>query len=140
MSLGYPNSSTRPVQYGNLTVYSWVPNRFEYLKACDLVVSKAGHGTITQAICYGKPMILIPTPSHTEQLNNARRVADLGVGEVLDQNDLTKETLLDTIEKMFNDRSYWRRMDEVQRVVSRLNGLETAVETIVRVAESGDSM
>lgn len=140
MSLGYPNSSTRPVQYRNLTVYSWVPNRFEYLKACDLVVSKAGHGTITQAICYGKPMILIPTPSHTEQLNNARRVADLGVGEVLDQNDLTKEMLLDTIEKMFNDRSYWRRMDEVQRVVSRLNGLETAVETIVRVAESGDSM
>ena len=139
MSLGYPDSSARPVRRGNLTVYSWIPNRFEFLKACDLVVSRAGHGTITQAISYGKPMILIPTPSHTEQLNNARRVAELGIAEVLDQNDLRKETLFEMIEEMFNDRGYWRRMNEVQRVVSRLNGLETAVETIMRVAEGRGS-
>ncbi|HIE14926.1 TPA: hypothetical protein EYP70_06600 [Candidatus Bathyarchaeota archaeon] len=136
MSLGYPNSSARSIKHGNLTVYEWIPNRFEHLKACDLVISRAGHGTITQSICYGKPMILIPTPSHTEQLNNARRVAELGIAEVLDQNELDKKILLDTLEKMFKG-DYIKNMKEIREAVSKLNGLQTAVETILRVAERG---
>ncbi|NIQ04876.1 MAG: hypothetical protein GWO20_03810, partial [Candidatus Korarchaeota archaeon] len=85
LSLGYPNADTEPVVHGNLRIYKWVPNRFEYLKACDAVISRAGHGTLTQCICYGKPMILIPTPGHTEQLNNAMRARKLGVANIIDQ-------------------------------------------------------
>ncbi|PVX24884.1 MAG: hypothetical protein CW716_09240, partial [Candidatus Bathyarchaeum sp.] len=67
MSLGYPTASTEPVNGENLIIHGWIPNRFEYLKACDLVISRGGHGTLSQSICYGKPTILVPTPSHTEQ-------------------------------------------------------------------------
>ncbi|MCK4440090.1 hypothetical protein KAU85_03810, partial [Candidatus Bathyarchaeota archaeon] len=58
LSLGYPNAETEPIHHGNLRIYKWIPNRFEYLKACDLVISRAGHGTLMQCMCYGKPMIL----------------------------------------------------------------------------------
>ena len=136
MSLGYPNYDGKPIKKGNVTIYGWVPNRFEYLKACDLVISKAGHGTLTQSMSYGKPMILIPTPSHTEQLNNAYRLKELGVAEVLEQHDVNKETLLRMIRKMMNDDSYRRRMDEIHKDISKLNGLKTAVEMIMRVAET----
>lgn len=136
VSLGYPNYGEKLIRKGNVTIYGWVPNRFEYLKACDLVISKAGHGTLTQSMSYGKPMILIPTPSHTEQLSNAYRLKELGVAEVLEQHEVNRETLLRTIRKMLNDDTYRRRMSEIHREISGLNGLKTAVETIKRVAES----
>ena len=136
VSLGHPDASPKPIRRGNISIYGWVPDRFEYLKACDLVVSRAGHGTLTQGISYGKPMVLIPTPSHTEQLNNAYRLQELGIAEVLQQEDVNRELLLRTVEKMLVDESYSGRMREVQRQISGLNGLERVVDTITRVAEN----
>ncbi|HVP16963.1 MAG TPA: glycosyltransferase [candidate division Zixibacteria bacterium] len=94
MSYGYPDADSKPVRHGNVTIYKWVPNRFEYLKACDVVIGRAGHGTITQCMCYGKPVILVPTPNHTEQLANARQAQRLGAAQVILQKWLTKERLL----------------------------------------------
>jgi UDP-N-acetylglucosamine--N-acetylmuramyl-(pentapeptide) pyrophosphoryl-undecaprenol N-acetylglucosamine transferase len=136
MSLGYPRTSVKPVHKGNVSIYGWVSNRFEYLKACDLVVSRAGHGTLTQSICFGKPMVLIPTPSHTEQVNNALRVKELGIAEVLEQGDVSRDTLAEVIDRMLADQSCQRRVKEIQKDVSGLNGLRTAVETIMQVAQN----
>lgn len=134
MSLGYPNAKIKPVQYGNVSIHGWISNRFEYLKTCDLLLARAGHGTVTQALCYGKPMVLVPTPSHTEQMNNAKRVAELGVAEVLEQGVLNKEVLVATVRKIINNNKYADRIEEIRSVVSNLNGLETAVNTIINVA------
>jgi uncharacterized protein (TIGR00661 family) len=134
MSLGYPASPPDPVKYGNLVIYRWVPNRFEYLKACDLVVARAGHGTVAQALCYGKPMILIPTPNHTEQYNNAKKVASLGVAEVLEQQNL-KETLYKATEKMLSDGKHVERAKEIMKEIEGIDGLETAARMIRQVAE-----
>jgi len=136
LSLGYPDGSTKPIHRGRTAIYDWVPNRFEYLKACDLVVSRAGHGTLTQSISYGKPMVLIPTPSHTEQLNNAYRVQELGIAEVLEQKDVRRESLVGIVEKVLLDESYKNRIEAVQKEISELNGLETIVGTIVKVAKN----
>lgn len=135
MSLGYPKSHATPVRYGGFTVYRWIPNRFEYLKACDIVISRAGHGTLLQTICYGKPTILIPTPSHTEQHNNARKGVELGVALTIEQENLNRETLLSTIKEVMKGDHFAERAIEVQKEVSMLDGLETAIETTLEVAE-----
>jgi len=137
MSLGYPRSNATPVQYGNFTVFRWIPNRFEYLKACDLVISRAGHGTLLQTICYGKPTILIPTPSHTEQFNNARKGVELGVALIIEQEHLNKETLLSATREIMKDGVFAERAMEIQEEVSGADGLETAIETTLEVAEGG---
>ena len=136
MSLGYPNASYEPVKEGNMTIYGWIPNRFEYLKACDVVVARAGHGTVAQSICYGRPLILVPTPSHTEQLNNAKNAVELGIAEMIEQDDLSKQTLLNTAEEILNSR-FRERAEQIQEDVIELNGLKTAVEIIVDTAEGG---
>jgi uncharacterized protein (TIGR00661 family) len=107
------------------------------LKACDLVVSRAGHGTIAQSICYGKPMLLIPTPNHTEQYNNAKKIKTMGVAEILDQENLNKETLLKTTEKMLNENKYSARANQIMKEVEDVDGLENAVRIISQVAEGG---
>lgn len=135
MSMGLPENSMEPIRRGKVSIYGWVSERFEYLKACDLVISRAGHGTLTQSICYGKPMILIPTPNHTEQMNNARRARELGVVEFMEQKELNDKSLKATIREMLSNDSYTKRMEEVRNNVSQRNGLQTAVESIISLFE-----
>ncbi len=137
LSLGYPASPPDPLQCRNLLIYRWTPNRFEYLKACDLVVARAGHGTVAQSMCYGKSMLLVPTPNHTEQYNNAKKAKAMGVAEILDQQNLSKETLLKAAEKTLNDKKHMNRSKEIMQEVEGFDGLETAVKIIRQVAEEG---
>jgi UDP-N-acetylglucosamine--N-acetylmuramyl-(pentapeptide) pyrophosphoryl-undecaprenol N-acetylglucosamine transferase len=137
MSLGYPKSQAAPVQNGNFAVFRWIANRFEYLKACDIVICRAGHGTLLQTICYGKPAILIPTPSHTEQLNNARKGVALGVALMIEQENLSRETLLSKIKEIMKDGKFAEKSVEIQKEVSLADGLETAIETTLEVVEGG---
>jgi UDP:flavonoid glycosyltransferase YjiC (YdhE family) len=130
VSLGYPNTDDKPIRRGNVTIYKWIPHRFEYLKACDLVIGRAGHGTITQCMCYGKPMILVPTPNHTEQFGNAVQAMDLGVAEIIQQEEVSRERLLKDVKRVLTGEVP-DRLKEVQREVLKYDGLDTVVKTIV---------
>ena len=134
MSLGYPNSSVETVANGNLIIRGWIPNRFEYLKACDVVVSRGGHGTLSQSICYGKPVILVPTPSHTEQYNNAKKAKDLGVAEIIPQEDLTLDSLLAAVRKVLEKKRFQEKSEQLQKEISKCNGLDIATKIIADTA------
>lgn len=112
MSMGDPDGGSNPVSSGNLTAIPWVLDRYEYLKACDLVVCRGGHNTIMQCISYGKPSILIPTPNHTEQYANARRAAELGFSVALHQVEFSRELLFETVNAIIGDGGYNRRLEE----------------------------
>jgi UDP-N-acetylglucosamine--N-acetylmuramyl-(pentapeptide) pyrophosphoryl-undecaprenol N-acetylglucosamine transferase len=134
MSLGYPNSSVEPVTNGNLSIHGWIPNRFEYLKACDVVVSRGGHGTLSQSVCYGKPLILVPTPSHTEQFNNSKKAVELGVADIIQQEELSRDVLLASVRKVLEKNSFQQRAEQLQRKISKWNGLEIAAKIIADAA------
>ena len=134
LSLGYPSAESKPVRHGNVTIYNWVPNRFEYLKACDLVIGRAGHGTITQCMCYGKPMILIPTPGHTEQISNSKQAENIGVAKIVLQNRLSKEKLLQNVQAILQGEMV-ERAAEVQEEVLKYSGLENAVQNVIEAAQ-----
>jgi UDP:flavonoid glycosyltransferase YjiC (YdhE family) len=134
MSLGYPKASVEPVKDGNLIVHGWIPNRFEYLKACDVVVSRVGHGTVSQAVCYGKPLVLVPTPSHTEQLNNAKKAVELGVAEIIQQEDLNKNALLVAVRRILENSNFRERTEQLQKEVMKWDGLENAAKIITDAA------
>ncbi len=138
MSLGHPGTRIDPVSHGNLEVFKWISNRFEYMKACDIVISRAGHGTILQTICYGKPAVLIPTPNHTEQLSNAGKAEKLGVALRIAQDKLSKKNLLSSVNRILRNERFIERSLNVQKEVSVLNGLEAAIKTTVEVAGEGE--
>jgi len=129
VSLANPDVNRQPFHAGNVTIYDWLPNRFEFLKACDMVVCRAGLGTISQAICYGKPILTVPTPSHTEQENNASRAEALGVAKVLDQRRLSLECVLSSIKEMLGAENV-ERAELLRREVETYNATEAIVEAI----------
>lgn len=136
MSLGHPGPLT-PSRRKNVMTFRWIPNRFEYLKACDLTIARAGHGVITQAMCYGKPMILIPTLSHTEQINNAKRAEEIGIARIIKQDRLNERTLAKAIKEALKGPTV-ERAKEVQEEVSAWDGLENAVRAILEEVKRGE--
>jgi UDP:flavonoid glycosyltransferase YjiC (YdhE family) len=115
MSMGNPNGTSKPVRMGSLIEVDWVSDRFDVLNACDLVISRGGHETMMQSICYDKPSIIIPVPKHPEQYGNARRAQELGVAHAVHQRNIERDGLLLLTEEMLSNDSFGRRLAELNR-------------------------
>ena len=115
-------------------VFGWIDNQDDFIRASDLVVSRAGHGTIMKALVYGKPLVLIPIPDHTEQYANARRAAYLNVAQTIDQNSLNAHTLGSAIQSILNSGEYKRRAAEISVEASSTRGVSRACDLITQLA------
>jgi UDP-N-acetylglucosamine--N-acetylmuramyl-(pentapeptide) pyrophosphoryl-undecaprenol N-acetylglucosamine transferase len=134
MSYGYPSADNKPIRHKNVTIYKWLPNRFEFLKACDMAIGRAGHGTITQCMSYGKPMILIPTPGHTEQISNAKQAENIGVARIALQDRLSTQSMVEKVQETLK-KEMVKRAAEVQLEALKHDGLENAEKEILSAAE-----
>lgn len=72
------------------------------LACAKLVISRAGANTATEIAFLEKPAILIPIPwsSGGEQEKNAQRLVNLGLAEILPQQELSGKSLLAKINTM----------------------------------------
>lgn len=120
-----------------LKVYNWIDDRYKYLKACDLLVTRGGHNTVSEAIYYGKPMIVIPTPGHSEHQGIAESLASMNLAIVHQQNSLSRDGLLESIRTMMESSNYRARIDEAQRYASRFNAVESIYKIVGEVLEEG---
>jgi UDP:flavonoid glycosyltransferase YjiC (YdhE family) len=138
LSLGRRDLSSEPKKKGNVTVYGWLNRRYEMLKACDLLISRGGHVTVTQALAYGKPMILIPTQEQTEQVGNAKAAEKLGIAKVIDQRMLSTDKLLSMVDEIFGSDFYFKNSEKFMSLSSKLNALETISKIIINYGEGED--
>ncbi|MHA1409455.1 MAG: glycosyltransferase [Candidatus Odinarchaeia archaeon] len=131
MTRGIPDIPDRPVYKNkNITIYNWVSDRYSILKTADIVISKAGHNTIAECFYYGKPMVLVPTPAHSEHQGNAKAVYKMGVARVIQQRELTYETLLSNIEYVLNDSNTNNKIKRIQKFVSKINAVQAVIDKI----------
>lgn len=82
-------------------------------KKADLIVSRAGVNTIIELLALEKPSLLIPIPwlFNDEQTVNAHMLKNLGLAEVLNQDDLNPENLYNLIEKMMKKIDDYKIVD-----------------------------
>jgi UDP-N-acetylglucosamine--N-acetylmuramyl-(pentapeptide) pyrophosphoryl-undecaprenol N-acetylglucosamine transferase len=102
----------------------------DFYRQSDLVVSRSGINTITEFIYFRKPAFLIPLPfgQKNEQLKNALFYKELGLAEVVLQNQLTPEKFLSIIKKMLNNLSKYKGNNLKESLIK-----EDAAEQIVKV-------
>jgi uncharacterized protein (TIGR00661 family) len=136
MSMGIPKGNSQIIKKGNLYLVPWIENRFDYLEACDIVVSRGGHETLMQSISYGKPSVIIPVPKHTEQYGNARRAKELGIAKALHQKDLTLDHLLKRIDQLINSKKTRATLEEIINNKKLAKGLDKTIEAIAEFLES----
>lgn len=96
----------------------------EYLNAelthcliyADIVISRAGSNSIFELLSLNKPNILIPLPkgaSRGDQIDNAKSFEKKGYSIVLNEENITKDILLSTIDNLYaNKESYIKTMKD----------------------------
>jgi UDP-N-acetylglucosamine--N-acetylmuramyl-(pentapeptide) pyrophosphoryl-undecaprenol N-acetylglucosamine transferase len=89
--------------------------------AADLVVGRAGAGTIAELAYVGLPAILIPLPGARgdEQAINAHVLGDAGAAIVIEQRDATPERLQTEMLNLLEDPDRRTRMANAARTVAR---------------------
>lgn len=131
ISLGYPGSSNEPRRLANgAWLFDWCPYKDELFALSDLLVVRSGHMTISQCVNYGKPAILVPIHNHSEQIANADKFQQLGLGIEIRSEHLTSEELVKSVDLCLTDQSYIKNLDRIRSVSRNYNGTERAVEVI----------
>jgi UDP-N-acetylglucosamine--N-acetylmuramyl-(pentapeptide) pyrophosphoryl-undecaprenol N-acetylglucosamine transferase len=100
ISAGSPTADSVATKVPGGWYYGWCGIADYYFRTCDLVVSRAGHGTIGQALVSSKPSLLVPIPRQPEQDGNASKAVKLGVSGRLSQDEATPPRFREAIEMM----------------------------------------
>lgn len=102
------------------------------LSSSDVVVSRAGMGSLTELSYFGKPTILIPMPdSHQE--DNAQIFADKKAAIVLAQKDLTAKKITKEIKNLLNDEQLRNKLRNNIKGVIKTGANEKMAEIIKKL-------
>lgn len=110
--------------------YEYIKDELKDLFAlCDVIVSRAGANAICEIAALAKPNILIPLPaksSRGDQILNAKSFEKQGFSVVIEEENLTDELLLKSINDLYENRDrYISAMKESEQ--------KEAVEVIINL-------
>lgn len=105
--------------------------------AADLVVSRAGAGSISELELLGKPCILVPSPNVAEdhQTKNARALSDKGAALLVADSE-ARQRLIDEIIPLIADKERLQRMSTAIKRLALPQSDEMIVDEIVRIINS----
>lgn len=101
---------------------------------CDLILSRAGSGSIFEISAIGKPSILIPLPESAQnhQLKNAQSYAKNGACLVLQEKNLTPLILLEKLKKLMAEAQELRKMEKSAKEFARPEAGKLIAESILK--------
>lgn len=113
--------------------------QFEYIKnelrnlfaLADIVISRAGANAICELLALHKPNLLIPlsaNASRGDQILNARSFERQGFSLVLEEEQLTKETLLAAVKNLYENRTTFINS-------MKNSGQQDSISTIIKLIE-----
>jgi UDP-N-acetylglucosamine--N-acetylmuramyl-(pentapeptide) pyrophosphoryl-undecaprenol N-acetylglucosamine transferase len=107
--------------------------------ATDIVVGRAGAGTVAELAFVGLPAILVPLPGTggDEQMRNAQAMAVAGAAVVMPQHEATPDRLAGQIRDLVSDRPRLAQMGAAAKAVSRPDAAARLADALLELAETG---
>jgi MGT family glycosyltransferase len=99
----------------------------------DVFVTHGGLNSVMESLYFGIPMVVVP--SIKEQRLTARRIGELGLGEVLDREILTAQILHRHARSVACDEEIRNRISTMKSLTRSAGGYKRATEFIVRFTE-----
>ena len=112
------------------------------LAAADVIISRAGAGTLWESAVLGKPSILIPLggeSSRGDQVRNARLFAERGAALVLEGETLNPESLLKYTQGLLENKSEREAMGRAAAELCPADAAEKIAELIYSYAVHVDT-
>ena len=97
-----------------IKVYEYLYDIAKYMAAADIIVCRCGALTIAELSCMGKASILIPSPNVAEnhQYHNGMVLSDMGAAVLIEEKNLSGETITESFEKLYKNPDLVREMGE----------------------------
>ena len=104
--------------------------------AADLVVSRAGSGSIFEIAASGLPSVIIPLDGSAQehQRENAYAYAKSGAAAVIEERNLKPHILKSEIDRLFADKEEMRKMSEAAKQFAKPDAAEKIAREIIRLA------
>lgn len=111
----------------NIEAHSFVAHA-ALLPHTRVFVTHGGLGSTMEALHYGVPMVM--TPSQSDQVVTAARVADLGLGRVVSRTDVTEAELFEAVTATASDPVVARRVRWMSEQVALAGGETRAADAV----------
>ena len=115
--------------------FEYIQNQLKDLFALtDIVISRAGANAICELLALRKPNLLVPlsaNASRGDQILNARSFEHQGFSVVLEEEDLSKDTLLNSIYKLYQHKNTYIN---AMKHSSQQDSINTIIKLIEEVA------
>ena len=123
-------------QPANVHIERYVPQSL-LLPHCDLVVNHGGSGSVIGALSHGLPLVVLPMGA--DQLPNAERCEQLGVGVVLDAVRVTPRSVRDATSALLRDAHAREAAERIRDETASLPGPEASVPMLEQLVERNGS-
>ncbi len=102
--------------------------------AADIIISRAGAGTVSELCLVGKPVVFIPSPNVAEnhQYKNAMAIVKHNAGLCIEEKDLDN-TFLPTITNLLNDNDHQKELGENIKQLAKPNATKDIVDLIEKI-------
>ncbi|MEU8385447.1 macrolide family glycosyltransferase [Streptosporangium sp. NPDC048865] len=108
-------------------VRRWV-SHLSVLRHASVAVTHGGMGTAMEALHLGRPSVVLPATA-IDRLS-ARRIEELGLGRVLDPEDLTPGRLVEAVLAVASDEGMRRAAGEMRREIEAAGGTARAADVL----------
>ena len=123
-------------EYANVKADTFITRMDVAYRAADLVVSRAGAGTISELQILGKPVILIPSPNVAEdhQRHNAEALSSVGAARMILDRDAVAE-LSGEISELLDSPEACRDLSARISAMAMRNSDEQIVDKIIDIIQ-----
>ena len=112
----------------NIHIYNFVP-QLEVLKKADVFVTHGGMNSVSEALVYGVPMVVIPFSS--DQPVNAGCIEKLGVGKRLEYSVANKDSIKEYVLSVLFDTDIKNNIEKAQNWITQAPGNLGGAEVIM---------
>ncbi|NP_001310052.1 uncharacterized UDP-glucosyltransferase YdhE-like [Tetranychus urticae] len=109
-------------------------NQIAILDVVDLVITHGGNNTFLETIYAGKPLIVVPF--FMDQLDNAQRAVDCGIGSRINLHEIDEVKVLKIIDETLSNPSYAEKIAKISASMKSPKNRDNVVKKIEKFIEN----
>ena len=120
-------------------IVPYVDDIWRYLAAAEVVVSRAGAGSLFDVAAVGRAAVLIPFPYATgdHQLHNARYFTEKGAAEMMLDSEVTAASLRERVERLLNDGGHREELSGRMRSLATPGAADEVAGRLLGATQKG---
>ena len=127
-----------PENTPNLELREYINDMEVCMPAADILICRSGASSLYEIRALGKASILVPSPNVAEnhQYYNAMELVDRNAAMIIEQKDLTGDSLQEALESLVEAPERIREMEENARAMAILDATERIAGQLMNLAVS----